>query len=36
MEEEYEVEDVEGIIPDGLEGSFYRNGPGEHVSAFSN
>lgn len=27
-EEDYEVTDIEGTIPKGLEGTFYRNGPG--------
>lgn len=28
-EEDYEVTDIEGSIPDDLEGTFYRNGPGD-------
>jgi len=29
QEEDYEVLDIEGSIPADLEGTFYRNGPGE-------
>lgn len=33
-EEDYEVDDIEGKIPDELEGSFYRNGPGKLIAPF--
>ena len=32
-EEDYEVLDIEGTIPADLEGTFYRNGPGESHAA---
>ena len=33
-QEDYEVLDIEGTIPTDLEGTFYRNGPGESKDGF--
>ena len=31
VEESYDILDIEGRIPDDIEGTFYRNGPGAHL-----